>query len=76
MVNRNSDFFLDAHDLGFQRGHARLKLPDREWIEILTAERGDRVVRALGQEIFRIHCANVDPKRAAVNKPHASLTKR
>lgn len=69
MVNGALDFLLDPGDLGFQRGDARLKLLDRKWIEILATERGDRIVDALGQEIFRIHPPNVDPKRAAVNKP-------
>ncbi len=76
MVNGASDFFFDPDDLSFQRSGARLKFLDRERIEVLAAERCDRIVRALGQEIFRIHLLKVDPKPSAVNKSRAVLTKR
>jgi putative PIG3 family NAD(P)H quinone oxidoreductase len=76
MVNGTSDFFFDPGNFGFERGDARLQLLDRKRIEVLAAERDDRIVRTLGQEIFRIHASKVDPKRRGVNKSRAELTKR
>lgn len=55
MVNGAFNLSSDARYFGFQRGDARLKLLDGERIEILAHQRGDGIVGAAGQVVFRAH---------------------
>jgi hypothetical protein len=55
MVNGAFNLSSDARYFGFQRGDARLKLLDGERIEILARQRGDGIVGAAGQVVFRAH---------------------
>jgi 2,3-bisphosphoglycerate-independent phosphoglycerate mutase len=55
MVNRGLDLSSDAGDLGLQGLDPRVQFFDRERVEILSAERDERVVGAAGQDFFRIH---------------------
>lgn len=55
MVNGALGMIADAGDLGLERGNARIEFGDRERVEILPGERGERVVGLAGQEIVRVH---------------------
>jgi len=48
---------LDAGDLFLQRLDSRLQLVDRQGIEILLPELGERILRLVGEEIVEIHDA-------------------
>ena len=55
MVNGAFNLSSNAGDLGFEAGDAGVKLLDGERIEILARQRGERVVGAAGQVVFRAH---------------------
>ena len=67
MVNGAFNLSSDARDLGFQPGDAGMELLDRERIEILARQRGDGVVGAAGEIVFRAHQRIVDPRARPVN---------
>jgi hypothetical protein len=50
---------FDAGDLGFEGFDALLQLLDRQRVEVLLAQRDQRVVRLAREEVVQIH----DPKR-------------
>ena len=60
-----------ARDLFLQRFDPRHKLLDRQRIEILLAELGQRILRLVGEEVVQIHRRSVDPWQCHVNKPAA-----
>jgi hypothetical protein len=68
MVNGAFNLSSNARYLGFQAGDAGLELFDRKRIEILARQRGDGIVGAAGQVVFRVHRWIVDLKPSAVNK--------
>lgn len=68
MVNGAFNLSSSAGDLCFEAGDAGVKLLDGERIEILARQRGDGIVGAAGQVIFRTHGWIVDPASPAVNK--------
>ena len=55
MVNGAFNLSSDAGDLGFEAGDAGVKLRDGKRIEILARQRGDGIVGAAGQVVFRAH---------------------
>jgi hypothetical protein len=55
MINCGLQLLSDAGDLCFQSRDARGQFLDRKRIEILAAERDERVVGAAGQDFVRIH---------------------
>jgi len=67
MVNGAFNLSSDARYFGFQPCNSGLKLLDRERIEILARQRGDGIVGAAGQVVFRAHGWIVDPWPPAVN---------
>jgi len=69
MVNRFVDLAPRAGDLRLQRGDPHVQFLDREGVEILSAERGERIVGALRKNFFRVHAPSVDRRAAHVNKP-------
>lgn len=46
---------LDAADFELERRDASLELLDREGIEVLLAERNERIVGLAGEEVVKIH---------------------
>ena len=60
---------LDAANFGLQRLDARVELLDRQWIEVLPRQLGQRVFGLAREEVFHIHGQIVDPPAAQVNKP-------
>jgi len=67
VVNGAFNLSSDARDLGFQPGDAGMELLDRERIEILARQRGDGIVGAAGEIVFRAHQRIVDPRARPVN---------
>ena len=67
MVNGAFNLSSDARDLGFQPGDTGLELLDGERIEILARQRGDGIVGAAGEIVFRAHQRIVDPRARPVN---------
>ena len=68
MVNGAFNLSSDACYFGFQAGDAGVELLDGKRIEILARQRGDGIVGAAGQVVFRAHGWIVDPALPAVNK--------
>jgi len=64
---------LNPCDFGFEYRDTCPQFLDRKGIEILPGELGQGIIRALGQEIVRVHFVKVDPKRPAVNKRRFKL---
>lgn len=55
MVNRGIDLGADPNDLGLQRFDACVELVDRERIQILPSEQGQRVVGLAWEELVQVH---------------------
>jgi hypothetical protein len=55
MINCGLDLSSDTGDLGLEGFDTRMQLFDRKGVEILAAERDERVVGAAGKDFFRIH---------------------
>lgn len=55
MVNGAFHFRTAARDFRLQQGDALVQLLHRQGVEILSAERPERIIRAAGQKIVRIH---------------------
>ena len=59
MVNGAFNLRFCSRDFGFERGDAGVKLVDRERIEVLPRQRGQRIARSGPEDLVQIH----DPKR-------------
>ena len=64
------DVSLHAGDLGFQGFDTRVKLIDRDGVQILLCKFDQGVARLARKEIFQIHAGIVDLSCRAVNKRH------
>ena len=60
---------LDAVDLGLEGLDPLLQFLDRHRVEVLPAERDERVVGLAREEVFEVHGRIVDPSSRQVNKP-------
>jgi len=60
---------LDPSDFGLQRLDPLLELVDREWIEVLLAERDQGVVGLVREQLVEVHDGIVDRSGSQVNKP-------
>jgi NADPH:quinone reductase len=59
---------FDARDLRLQRLDARVKFLDRHRVEVLAAQRDERIVRLTREQIVEVHLWTVDSLRQRVNK--------
>ena len=55
MVNGAFNFSPAARDLAFERGDPPLEFGDRQAIEILAQQRGQRIVGPRLQDIVQVH---------------------
>ncbi len=55
MVNRGVDLGADSRDLGFEPGDTLVQLVDRQRVEVLPRQQGERVVRLVREELVQVH---------------------
>lgn len=55
MINDALDMVAHASDFSLQRGNARLKLPDRHRVEILSGQCVHRIARPTREILFGLH---------------------
>ena len=72
VVNRPRDPRLHARNLAFQRLDAQGQFLDRQRIEILLHQQGQRIAGALRVEIVEVHARKVDPNARSVNENAAA----
>ena len=63
------DMRLDPGNFLFERRDPLVELLDRDWVEVLLLELGQRVAGLAREEVFQVHGRIVDPASAQVNKP-------
>ena len=63
---------LNAFDFGLEQCDALLKFLDRHRVEVLPAERDERIVGLAWEKVFEVHAGIVDLRETAVNKPFVS----
>ena len=68
MVNGGVQPFAGPFDFGRKRPDPQIQLLDRERVEILLAEQGERIARLAREEFVDVHVLKVDRIAAYVNK--------
>ena len=67
MVNRGVDFRAHPLNLGFEAGNALVKLVDRQRVEVLARQQGQRILGLVREELVQVHGRRISLPGRAVN---------